>query len=455
MCGIFFLLENGEISKQRIREAFNKLEKRGPDNSTLIMENKVRIGFKRLSINDMSENANQPFSTDNISLVCNGEIYNHKVLKKKFDISTKSNSDCEVILHLYEKIGIKQTLNLLDGVFAFILYDKTKNKLYCARDRIGVRPLFYSNSKNLFAVASEAKSIENLGYNSKQLKGGNYIEKYIDSDKLEIKSFYDIPNPVIYVEKDEKIQEDMRNLLISAVKKRLMSDRPIGCLLSGGLDSSIIAALLTKYSDTKIKTFSIGFPGSTDLKYARKVAKYIGSEHFELEISYKEGLDVIEEVIYTLESFDTTTVRASVGMYLLSKYISENFEEKVILSGEGADEILCGYLYFHNSPSSQSTCDESRKLVEQLPYFDVLRADRCTASHGLELRVPFLDRDFLDFCMSLEEILENLKNLRINITKNIILERLFKIYYLKKLFGEEKRDLVMGLEEPKNPGIRI
>ena len=401
MCGIFLLLENGEISKQRVREAFNKLEKRGPDNSTLIMENKLWIGFTRLSINDMSESANQPFSTDNISLVCNGEIYNHKILKEKFNISTKSNSDCEVILHLYEKVGIEQTLNLLDGVFAFILYDKTKNKIYCARDRIGVRPVFYSNSKNLFALASEAKSIEILGYNSTQLKGGNYIEKYIDSDELEIKSFYDIPHPVIYVEKDEKIQEDMRNLLISAVKKRLMRDRPIGCLLSGGLDSSIIAALLTKYSDTKIKTFSIGFPGSTDLKYARKVAKYIGSEHFELEISYKEGLDVIEEVIYTLESFDTTTIRASVGMYLLSKYISENFEEKVILSGEGADEILCGYLYFHNSPSSQSTCDESRKLVEQLPYFDVLRADRCTASHGLELRVPFLDRDFLDFCMSL------------------------------------------------------
>jgi len=414
MCGIFSLFSKNlsQLDFEQIKKCFDKIKKRGPDSSHLVSltdegsYQSVFFGFHRLSINDLSEKGNQPFVDDELILICNGEIYNSKKLKSDFMIETNSSSDCEVILHLYRLLGIDGVIELLDGVFAFVLYDKSINTVYAGRDPIGVRPLFYQIDSDLnFAIASEAKALEGLLISPiHQLPGGHYMT--INSNTYGFTLYHNIQTESSEPEISNSvyIQQNIKTYLIKAIEKRLMSDRDIGCLLSGGVDSSIVAGILSEIYKKKgktIKTFSIGFPDSEDLKYARKVAEYIGSDHYEKIISYEEALNAIPDVIKTLESYDITTIRASIGMYLLSKYISENFSEKVIFSGEGADEILCGYLYFHYAPSEEDLFLDSRRLVKNLPYFDVLRADRTTAAHGLELRVPFLDLDLVNFCMSI------------------------------------------------------
>ena len=239
-----------------------------------------------------------------------------------------------------------------------------------------------------------------------------------------------------YLYKSETVIKHINNLLTKAVQKRLISDRPIGCLLSGGLDSSIIASLLTKLSDKPIKTFSVGFKDSVDLVQAKKVANYLKTDHYELILDYDDAIKQIPNVIQSLETYDVTTVRASIGMYLLSKYISENHSEKVIFSGEGADEIFGGYLYFHKSPSPEDFFHESYRLVSELHYFDVLRADRCTSSFGLELRVPFLDKDVVNYCMSLNP---ELRKPTQGIEK-FILRQAFKDNYLPEYIINRKKE---------------
>jgi asparagine synthase (glutamine-hydrolysing) len=407
MCGIFAILQRTKsVDYKIIVKSFESIEYRGPDDSELVNfgnENYL-FGFHRLSINDLSVNGNQPFIQDNIILLCNGEIYNHKNLESEYDLNCNSQSDCEVILHLYKKIGMRKTIELLDGVFAFILYDKNANKLYLGRDRVGVRPLFYriDEDKNI-AICSEVKGITHIGFGEvNELMGSHLLE--VDNESIQLHNYYKFPLLPIEFEEDS-ICNTIREKLEKAVEKRLMSDREIGCLLSGGVDSSIIASVLAKFYKKlgkRVKTFSIGFNESTDIKYAREVAKYIDSDHYEVIINYDEAISRIPEVIQRIETYDITTIRASVGMYLLAEYISKNFKEKVIFSGEGSDEILAGYLYFHYAPSEQDLFNECRKRVLELPKYDVLRADRCTASHGLELRVPFLDRNFIHYCMSLD-----------------------------------------------------
>lgn len=412
MCGIFSLFSKNlsQLDFEQIKKCFDKIKKRGPDSSHLVSltdegsYQSVFFGFHRLAINDLSEKGNQPFVDDELILVCNGEIYNSEQLKTDFLIETTSSSDCEVILHLYRLLGIDGVIEVLDGVFAFVLYDKSIDTVYVARDPIGVRPVFYQIDSDLnFAIASEAKALEGLLLSPiHQLPGGHYMT--INANTYGFTLYHNIHTEPDVITTPKYIKSQIKEQLTKAIEKRLMSDRDIGCLLSGGVDSSIVAGILSEIYKKKgktIKTFSIGFPDSEDLKYARKVAEFIGSDHHEKIISYEEALDVIPEVILTLESYDITTIRASVGMYLLSRFISENFSEKVIFSGEGADEILCGYLYFHYAPSEEELFNDSRRLVKNLPYFDVLRADRTTAAHGLELRVPFLDINFVDYCMGL------------------------------------------------------
>ena len=403
MCGILALLQqNPHFSK-----ALHLLKNRGPDCTKSLSFNSLQFGFQRLKINDLVTGM-QPFDIDDVVLICNGEIYNHQQLKTiwfPLDKIYQSTSDCEIIIYLYKLLGISQTLKILDGVFAFVLYDKTKNLLFACRDRIGVRPLFIGDD---IAFSSEAKALEFLKCTHiHQLSPGSYIRIHLDSGTRQKFIFWKPPkehNSITHYMSFDTQQNDICNhleiILSKAVEKRLMSDRPIGCLLSGGLDSSIIAALLAQHQT--VNTYSIGFKNSPDLLAARKVAKYINSNHHEVVITPQEALAAIPDVIYAIESYDITTVRASVPMYLLCKHIKKNYPDTVIFSGEGSDELLCGYLYFHLAKDGKTAFDESRRLISDIYLYDVLRADRSTASNGLELRVPFLDKDFVYFCMTLD-----------------------------------------------------
>lgn len=396
MCGIF-----GILNSDKNKHLNSTIKHRGPDNTVQItsFSPKYFFSFHRLSINDLSNKGNQPFETKDTVIMCNGEIYNHNQLIKTHNLHCKSTSDCEVILKLYEKIkNVKQIVNLLDGVFAICIYDKKKHELYLVRDPIGVRPLYYNydETNNILSFASEGKAL--VGDNIKQLEPSTIL--WYDSAKIIKERYYTLPNVTDKSDFD-LIKFRLKQLLIRSVKKRLLSDRPIGCLLSGGLDSSLIASILMKLSDKPIKTFSVGFEDSEDLKYAREVAEYIGSDHHELILDYNEIIPQIPHIIKSIETYDVTTIRASVGMYFLSKYISENHSERVIFSGEGSDELLCGYLYFHKATKVEDFENESKRLVYDLYKYDVLRADRCTSAFGLELRVPFLDKTFVNYVLSL------------------------------------------------------
>lgn len=429
MCGIFGLLsKTKKFSSTEIMQQFDKIRSRGPDCSkcSFNYNDTYSYGFHRLCVNDLSNNGNQPFENKDVSMMCNGEIYNHVQLKNKYNVFTTSDSDCEVLLHLYEKASVDEFIKYLDGVFAFSIYDRKNKVLYLGRDRIGVRPLFfrYDNDLNV-CFGSEAKCINYFKFgNVMEVPPAHYVKFDFNNLSVSFHKYYSLPlDTYKSIYRSEGVHLELKKLLEKAVEKRMMSDREIGCLLSGGLDSSIIASILQQKSSKPIKTFSIGFSESTDLKYARKVAEHIGSDHHEVILDYKDAISRIPEVIEKIETYDITTIRASTGMYLLSEYIKQNFNEVVIFSGEGSDELLAGYLYFHYSPGNVELFNESRRLVTELSIYDVLRADRTTASHGLELRVPFLDKDFLDYCMRLDGCLRKPHD---NIEK----------YYLRKAFAD-------------------
>ena len=402
MCGFFAYLGN-ELRREDLIISSDKISYRGPDNSSYSqLSNHIFFGFHRLSIMDTSNAGNQPMKhpeDSEITLVCNGEIYNHELLKRKHGLSTKSGSDCEVILHLYKKIGLKKTLEELDGVFAFALYDGNTGVLYAARDPYGVRPAFFGTTHNCeFIIASEAKSLSKYCSEVKQFPPASFWS----SDTGEFIRYYETRvDADLGIEESYKTLLNIRHKLVDAVRKRMMSEREIGCLLSGGLDSSLIASIVASLSDSKIKTFSIGLEGSPDLHYARMVADWIGSDHHEIVMTTQQFLDAIDEVIYKIESYDTTTVRASVGNYLVSKYISENTNCKVIFNGDGSDEVCCGYVYNKNAPTPIELQKESQRLVDEIHLFDVLRSDRSISSNGLEPRTPFLDKDFVKYYMSI------------------------------------------------------
>lgn len=416
MCGIFAYLSNKTKNVLNIENAFQRTNNRGLDNHELKSIHPYLIfGFHRLSINDTSFKGNQPLYHPNkpYVLICNGEIYNYKFLYQKAlgNQVPISNSDCEVILYLYEKFGIEKTLNLLDSeAFAFCLYDGELNKLFVARDRFGVRPLFVGGGGDEFIFCSEAKGILPLSNTMEQFHPGCWREYDIETGSTIIHSEYHSYCDKIFPVMKSNMEEDfickeIHDRLENAVRKRLMSDRPIGCLLSGGLDSSIICALVSKefrkQKRGELHTFSIGLKNSPDLHYAKIVADHIGSCHHHVECSENEFLEAIPKVIYHIESYDTTTVRASVGNYLIGKYISENSDIKVVFNGDGSDE-QSGYLYLKNAPDTDTFQKECIRLLEEIHYFDVLRSDRCLSSNfSLETRTPFLDNDFVNFYMSI------------------------------------------------------
>jgi asparagine synthase (glutamine-hydrolysing) len=441
MCGIFALLNTSGINNDKTEKLFIKGKSRGPENSTFVTSYpNITIGFHRLAINGLNAESNQPIIIDGVVLICNGEIYNYQELYKAMpSVTPKTESDCEVIIHLYLKYGFQQTLQMLDGVFAFILYDTRdkedkKERLFAARDSLGIRPLYYLKNLNSgymsdksIGFASELKCLDGFvslnphQYAVEQFKPGTY--SIFESMKTSWSQWEPVVQNQIFfvptfsygiVDRGEYIDELFDGVaqgLSDAVKRQCgATQRPIACLLSGGLDSSLIAALVNEHCSQVLETYSIGLKGSEDLKYARIVADYLGTKHTEIVVTEQEMFDAIPNVIYAIESYDTTTVRASIGNYLVGKYISENSEAKVIFNGDGADELCGGYLYMHNCPDDIEFDRETRRLLQDIYMFDVLRSDKCISSHGLEPRTPFLDRTFVNYYMSIPPRFRNHKN---------------------------------------------
>ena len=409
MCGIFAYLGKS-ISKNKLKNNFNTFKIRGPDNSHFIsLSNQIFLGFHRLSINDLSKNGDQPLyhpEDSNIVVICNGEIYNYKQLIDKYNFNNyKSTSDCEVIVWMYKKFGIDKTVRELDGVFSFILVDLNTNDIFAARDPFGVRPMFigYNSNDDDYLFASEVKGIAELCEFIEPFQPGTWWNNKSKKNTRYYNYNYEM-NTISNTDTNlsDNLINEVKILLNSAVKKRLLSDRKIGCLLSGGVDSSLIAALVAQhYPKGELETFSIGIKGAVDLKYAQMVADHIGSKHHSIELTEQEMLNAIPEVIQKIESMDTTTVRASVPNYLISKYIKENTECRVIFQGDGMDEVAGSYLYLANAPSDKDFHNECINLLEEIHRFDVLRADRTISDHGLEPRTPFLDKTFVNYYMSL------------------------------------------------------
>uniref|UniRef100_A0A9L0KGT0 Asparagine synthetase [glutamine-hydrolyzing] n=1 Tax=Equus asinus TaxID=9793 RepID=A0A9L0KGT0_EQUAS len=432
MCGIWALFGSDDCLAVQCLSAM-KIAHRGPDAFRFENVNGYTnccFGFHRLAVVDQLFGM-QPIRVKKypyLWLCYNGEIYNHVKLQHHFEFEYQTKVDGEIILHLYDKGGIEQTVCMLDGVFAFILLDTANKKVFLGRDTYGVRPLFKAMTEDGFlAVCSEAKGLVNLKHSMTPfLKVEPFLPGHYEVLDLkpngkvasvEMVKFHhcrDEPLHALYdsVEKlfpgfeIETVKSNLRILFDNAIKKRLMTHRRIGCLLSGGLDSSLVAATLLKQLKAAqvqypLQTFAIGMEDSPDLLAARKVANHIGSEHHEVLFNSEEGIQALDEVIFSLETYDITTVRASVGMYLISKYIRKNTDSVVIFSGEGSDELTQGYIYFHKAPSPEKAEEESERLLKELYLFDVLRADRTTAAHGLELRVPFLDHRFSSYYLSL------------------------------------------------------
>ncbi len=428
MCGIFSLLFHNKdtiYDVKQIENEFNKGKNRGPEHSVLEYYDNIIFGFHRLAINGLNDQSNQPIVVGGIRLICNGEIYNYKELYKKNNFTPTTDSDCEIIIHLYNKYGILKTLTYLDGVFAFVLYDEINKRVYVSRDPFGVRPLFYLNKKNTtLGFASEMKQLidfKDINDSLTQFPPGNYLTLNYDLSGEYTKTMYtykDMFKKTLSLNHNNNIfkniyLEIIKNNLTNAVLKRTTTtDRPVACLLSGGLDSSLICALVanTFENKSKLETFSIGLKGSEDLKYAKIVADYLGTTHHEVVVSEDDFFDAIPEVIKCIESYDTTTVRASVGNYLIGKYIKNNSDAKVIFNGDGSDELAGGYLYMHNCDNDTEFDKECKRLLNNIHYFDVLRSDRSISSHGLEARTPFLDKTFVYAYLQIPSSIRNHTN---------------------------------------------
>ena len=438
MCGIFLLINNGLgmgqtiFSKGFIEDAFERGSRRGPESSKLIHPtSQVTAGFHRLAINGLDDISMQPIWINNKMLICNGEIYNYKKLYEQFGVAPTTNSDCEIILHLYEMFGIDQTIRMLDGVFAFAIYDADLNQVFVARDPYGVRPLyFWRGINNIFMFASELKVIAPFQRQQQQQDQQPQQQQQQEQNDLtqfppghyqvivchkffktwlrnETRQYHTLSTLSSYL-KPISLHENIVYHLNNAVMKRcLATDRPIACLLSGGLDSSLIAALVNNFYalsfDKKIKleTYSIGLADSEDLKYARIVADHLGTNHTEIILTEDDFFNAIPYVIEAIESYDTTTVRASIGNYLIGQYISQHSEAKVIFNGDGSDELCGGYLYMHKCPNTIEFDLETKRLLNDIYMFDVLRSDKCISSHGLEPRTPFLDKSFVQYYLSI------------------------------------------------------
>ncbi len=414
MCGIvcaFDVKESTEVLRPQLLDMSKKIRHRGPDWSGIYANDKAILAHERLAIVDPASGKQPLFSKDGkLVLAANGEIYNHQELRAQFkdtyDFQTKS--DCEVILALYKEKGVT-FLDELNGIFGFAIYDVEKDEYFVARDHMGIIPLYIGWDVNgTFYVASELKALEGTCTKIELFPPGYYLH----SKDGELKKWYsrDWMEYDAVKENETSIQE-VKEALEAAVHRQLMSDVPYGVLLSGGLDSSVTSAIAKKYSQKRIESgdtkdawwpqlhsFSVGLDGSPDLAAAQVVANHIGTVHHEIKFTIQEGLDAIRDVVYNLETYDVTTIRASTPMYLMARVI-KSMGIKMVLSGEGADELFGGYLYFHKAPSPKEFHEETVRKLDKLHMYDCLRANKSLAAWGIEGRVPFLDKEFIDVAM--------------------------------------------------------
>ena len=381
------------------KKGFDKTISRGPDDSRIIDTGKGLLGFHRLSIMGLTPDGMQPFELDGSYVVCNGEIYGYEKIKEELSkkYKFKSGSDCEILLPMYREYGTGM-FAMLDAEFAIIIFDGKTGKYIAARDPIGIRPLFYGyDKKGVILFASEAKNLVGMCDRVMPFPPGHF---YIDGKFVQYCDIADVKE--ICRDSLETVCEKIHDKLIAGVEKRLVADAKVGFLLSGGLDSSLVCAIAAKKSDKPIKTFAIGMSeDAIDLKYAKQVADYIGSDHTEVIMTKEQVLSELDKVVSILGTYDITTIRASMGMYLLCKWIHENTDIRVLLTGEISDELF-GYKYTDFAPSPEEFQKESQKRVRELYMYDVLRADRCISVNSLEARVPFGDLDFVKYVMSVD-----------------------------------------------------
>jgi asparagine synthase (glutamine-hydrolysing) len=457
MCGIvcaFDLKQPSETLRPQLLEMSKTLRHRGPDWSGIYDCNKAILVHERLAIVDPTSGKQPLLSPDgNLILAANGEIYNHRELRAPYETSYKfkTQSDCEVILALYENEG-PDFVKKLNGIFAFAIFDEAKNEFFIARDHIGIIPLYMGwDGDGTFYVASELKALEGVCSKIELFPPGHYMR----SQDKEPKAWYtpdwkDFDN----VKDNATSIEDLHNALSDAVHRQLMSDVPYGVLLSGGLDSSITSALAKKFAANRIESddkqtawwpqlhsFSVGLEGSPDLAAAQEVAKHIGTVHHEIKFTIQEGLDAIREVIYHLETYDITTIRASTPMYLMARAIKA-LGIKMVLSGEGADEIFGGYLYFHKAPNEREFHEELVRKLEKLHQYDCLRANKSLAAWGIEGRVPFLDKEFIEVAMRLNPKDKMITNERM---EKWVLRKAFESYLPKSVAWRQKEQFSDGV----------
>ncbi|MBO7069446.1 MAG: asparagine synthase B [Bacteroidaceae bacterium] len=420
MCGIVGIFnvnkQTHELREKALRMS-QKIRHRGPDWSGIYCGGSAILAHERLSIVDPESGGQPLYSPDRRQvLAVNGEIYNHQEIRRRYagQYEFQTGSDCEVILTLYRDKGI-DFLEDLSGIFAFALYDEEKDEFLIARDPIGVIPLYIGyDSDGTVYVASELKALEGQCERYEPFLPGHYAygNSKIENGKLKMERYYNRDwFDFDAVKNNAASVGAIRDALTAAVKRQLMSDVPYGVLLSGGLDSSVISAIAEKFSEHRIEdnsqtraywprlhSFAVGLKGAPDLAKAKLVADHIGTVHHEINYTIQEGLDAIRDVIYFIETYDVTTVRASTPMYLLARVI-KSMGIKMVLSGEGADEIFGGYLYFHKAPSAQAFHEETVRKLSKLHYYDCLRANKSLSAWGVEGRVPFLDKEFLDVAM--------------------------------------------------------
>lgn len=415
MCGIWVwvhLQPLQALDYHQMESSSRKVQRRGPDKTVVVVHPHFFMAFHRLAFHDLSPLGDQPlvFFHGGLTtyLVVNGEIYNDKALIQQYSLKVRSDNDCEVIYHLYKHFwnDMEKTVRALDGEFALVMVTvrgDTLEEIVAARDPYGVRPLFYTQSeKGCYQFTSVAQGLAQgllqQHENIKPFPPGT-VMRVSHYGHEELKPYHSFPEHFLDVGID--VSETVCKLLIDAVEKRVSSERPLACLLSGGLDSSLVCAILVRILGFEnLHTFSIGMEGSTDLAYAQEVASYLGTHHHTVHFTPQEGLDAIDEVILACETWDITTIRASVGQYLLAKHISEKTEFRAILNGDGADEAMMGYLYWYNAPTRLDAHLESLRRLQEIYLYDGLRVDRCLGHFGLEARVPYLDKAFVDFVLT-------------------------------------------------------
>tara|TARA_A200000159_G_scaffold164268_2_gene193269 strand:- start:519 stop:2186 length:1668 start_codon:yes stop_codon:yes gene_type:complete len=416
MCGIvcaFDLKQEVDQLRPQLLTMSKRIRHRGPDWSGIYNHPNAIMAHERLAIVDPTS-GKQPLLNENKSLIlaANGEIYNHRELRKQFEgrYSFQTESDCEVLLALYQEKGAS-FMDELNGIYAFAIYDTQKDTYFIARDHMGIIPLYMGwDAHGTFYVASELKALEGVCTKIELFPPGHYMES---GDSQPTQWYQRDWNEFSEVKDNQTSIEDLHDALSEAVQRQLMSDVPYGVLLSGGLDSSITSALAKKFASKRVESdntqaawwpqlhsFSVGLEGSPDLAAARKVADHIGTVHHEIKFTIQEGLDAIKDVIHHLETYDITTIRASTPMFLMARAI-KSLGIKMVLSGEGADELFGGYLYFHKAPSAKEFHEETVRKLHKLHQYDCLRANKSLAAWGIEGRVPFLDKEFMDVAMRL------------------------------------------------------